>query len=152
MEEILKKEIKKLIFENVEQLNYHLYDLEEEKNSNKHTIRLLVQKLDLTSVDLDDCVSISNRIADLLENVEELEQEYLLEVCSPGIIKNLKRPEHFEQHLNEEVEIKTFKLLEGFDSKLISGILKGVEEEYIVLDEVKISYKDIAKANNKFEF
>ncbi len=55
-----------------------------------------------------------------------------MEVSSPGIDRPLKKDRDFERNLGTEIEVKLFKPIEG--TKVITGVLAGLEADNIVLD------------------
>ena len=55
-----------------------------------------------------------------------------MEVSSPGIDRPLKKDRDFERNLGCEIEIKLFKPIDG--TKVITGVLAGLEEGNIVID------------------
>lgn len=136
----------------VTDLGYVLYDVESDKLGTNEVLRVLVQRSDLDSVDLDDCVKITHGLTPTLDNDSNLTNEYMLEVASPGVIRNLSKDFHFEQVVGQVIEIKTFKKLEGQLEKKITGKLIGFTEETIELEDITINRSDIAKASTTFEF
>ena len=86
-------------------------------------------------------------------DVEELiEENYNLEVSSPGLTRPLKKLSDFERCKGQHAKIKCFEPVDG-DKKLV-GIISGVNEDEVTftidgLDKI-IKYKNIAKANLEF--
>ncbi|WOO88902.1 hypothetical protein R2F61_08535 [Mollicutes bacterium LVI A0078] len=136
----------------VDDLGYVLYDVESDKLGSNEVLRVLVQRADFDSVDLDDCVKITHGLTPTLDNDSNLANEYMLEVASPGVIRNLSKDFHFEQVIGQVIEVKTFKKLEGQESKKIIDKLVSVSEDEIELETVKINRSDVAKASTTFEF
>lgn len=136
----------------VDDLGYVLYDVESDKLGSNEVLRVLVQRADFDSVDLDDCVKITHGLTPTLDNDSNLANEYMLEVASPGVIRNLSKDFHFEQVIGQVIEVKIFKKLEGQESKKIIDKLVSVSEDEIELETVKINRSDVAKASTTFEF
>ncbi|MBL0701691.1 MAG: ribosome maturation factor RimP [Spiroplasma sp.] len=136
----------------VEQNGYIIYDIEFEKEGSKTYLRVFIDSLDGVTIDIDNCVTISREINNYLDANEVSEDEYLLEVSSPGIIRKLKTSQHYTKQIGEKIMIKTFKKIEGFNDKEIVGTLENVEELQIIIDGKCIAFKDIAKAESTFEF
>ncbi len=133
-------------------LGYVLYDVESDKLGSNEVLRVLVQRADFDSVDLDDCVKITHGLTPTLDNDSNLANEYTLEVASPGIIRNLTRDFHFEQVIGQVIEVKTYKKLEGQAEKKITGKLVAIDDEQIELEELTINRSDVARAATTFEF
>lgn len=136
----------------VADLGYVLYDVESDKLGSSNVLRILVQRSDFDSVDLDDCVKITHGLTPTLDNDSNLSDEYMLEVASPGVIRNLSKDFHFEQVIGQVIEVKTFKKLEGQLEKKITGKLIEFNDQEVVLDTITINRSDIAKASTTFEF
>lgn len=136
----------------VTDLGYVLYDVESDKLGSNEVLRVLVQRSDLDSVDLDDCVKITHGLTPTLDNDSNLANEYMLEVASPGVIRNLSKDFHLEQVIGQVIEVKTTKKLEGQETKKITGKLIGFNDQAIELEEITIDRSDIAKASTTFEF
>jgi ribosome maturation factor RimP len=57
-------------------------------------------------VDLDDCEAFSHAVDAPLDEADLIPQAYHLEVCSPGIERELTRDEHFAQYIGSRVTVK----------------------------------------------
>ncbi len=136
----------------VSDLGYVLYDVESDKLGSNEVLRILVQRIDFESVDLDDCVKITHGLTPTLDNDSNLSNEYMLEVASPGVIRNLSKDFHFEQVLGQVIEVKTYKKLEGQAEKKITDKLISFNDQEIELESVTINRSDIARASTTFEF
>ncbi len=73
-------------------------------------MRIFIDKPE--GVTLDDCEAMSRAINDPLDQLDPIDGEYCLEVCSPGIDRELVRPEHFEAFLGAVVNAKFIRPLE----------------------------------------
>ena len=98
---------------------------------------------------------IANRLITVLEYLDEfIEDAYYLEVSSPGLGRTLKKDRHFEKSIGMEVDLKTYKPVEG--SKEFTGTLKSFDKDTVTLmileKEVSFSRKDIAKINLTLDF
>jgi len=57
-------------------------------------------------VDLDHCEAFSRAVDAPLDDADLIPQSYHLEVCSPGIERELTRDEHFAQYIGSRVTVK----------------------------------------------
>lgn len=102
----------------------------------------------------EECEKVSRFLSEKLDEADPIEQNYFLEVSSPGMDRPLIKPEHYERYVGEEVEIRLYKAIDGVKS--IDGVLESfvrTEEGH----EVKVTGHDgrewifplsaIAKAN-----
>lgn len=136
----------------VRNLGYVLYDVESDKMGSNDVLRVLVQRSNYESVDLDDCVKITHGLTPTLDNDSNLKDEYMLEVASPGVIRTLSKDFHFEQVKGQVIEVKTSKKLEGQESKKIMGKLVNITDDSIELENITINLNDVQKASTTFEF
>ena len=79
------------------------------------------------AVSIDDCVAVSRKLSDLLDQKDPIPQSYCLEVSSPGIERELVRPEHFAAFEGAAVVLHLYQAVDG--SKEIGGILLGRDED-----------------------
>lgn len=129
-----------------------IYDVEFLKEAGDYYLRCYIDKEG--GVTIDDCESVSRALSDALDREDFIDEAYILEVSSPGLGRALKKDRHLAASLGQEVELKTFKMVEG--SKEWVGILKAYDgatvtvaipvsdEEY---KDMVFDRKDIAKLN-----
>ena len=79
-------------------------------------------------VSLDDCEAFHKAVRTPADSVDF----DFMEVSSPGIDRPLKKDRDFERNLGCEIEVKLFKPIDG--TKVITGVLAGLEEGNIVID------------------
>ena len=72
-------------------------------------------------------------MSDALDAEDYIADAYILEVSSPGLGRTLKKDRHLEKSLGEEVEIKTYKPIDGH--KEFVGILKAYDKDTITIAE-----------------
>ena len=140
--------IEKIIIES----GFEMYDISFEKEGKNNFLRIFVDSVDENVVDLEACVLITKNVNKYLDTEELNVENYMLEVSSPGIIRQLSKKNHYEKQIGSEIQVKTYKKLPDFDSKVITGILNIVSENAIVIDEIEIPFIEIAKAETIFEF
>jgi len=119
-----------------------IYDVEYVKEGSDWFLRAYIDKEG--GVDIDDCVAVSRVLSDKLDEEDFIDEAYTLEVSSPGLGRALKKDRHFEKSLGEEVEVKTYKQVEG--QKEFSGILKAYDADTITI-EIEGETKVFAKAD-----
>lgn len=136
----------------VTDLGYQLYDIEQETVGSTQVLRVLVQRGENESVDLDDCVKISHGLTPKLDNDPNLVNEYTLEVASPGIIRPLRTDNHLQQVIGQTILVKTKKKLDGFESKNIESKLLSFSDSEVVLEAVAIDRNVIKGMETTFEF
>jgi len=108
-----------LIKDTVESQGVDLWDVAFLKEGASHYLRVFIDKED--GVNIDDCTNVSHAIDPLIDEADLIDVSYYLEVCSPGIERELKRDEHFVKSKGKKVKIKLYSPLDG--KKDFSGIL-----------------------------
>lgn len=129
-----------------------IYDVEYVEEAGEWYLRAYIDKEG--GVTIDDCEAVSRALSDALDNPEFIEDAYYLEVSSPGLGRTLKKDRHFEKSIGMEVDLKTYKPVDG--SKEFTGTLKSFDKDTVTLmileKEVSFSRKDIAKINLTIDF
>ena len=97
----------------VEKLGLELWDIRFLKEGSQWFLRIFIDKPG--GVSIDDCVDFTHEINPLLDEADPIEQAYCLEVSSPGIERELTRPEHFQRYEGKRVMIKTIRPFDGQD-------------------------------------
>lgn len=88
-------------------------------------------------IDLDDCQLVSEQLSAKLDEADPINNNYLLEVSSPGLDQVLKKDKDLIRYNGRDVDIQLFKPLNG--SKQYTGTLQGFTVEMIdivINDEV----------------
>jgi len=81
---------------------------------------------------VDDCGAISTAISAVLDVEDPIEENYTLEVSSPGIDRPLTRLKDFETWKGWEARIETSELIDG--RRRFKGNLAGVEGEEVLIE------------------
>lgn len=86
-------------------------------------------------IGVDECGDISTAVSAILDVEDPVEDNYILEVSSPGIDRPLTRLKDFEMWKGWEARLETTELIDG--RRRFKGYLGGVEGEevLITLDE-----------------
>lgn len=78
-------------------------------------------------VSTDDCEGVSRFLSSELDRLDPIEQNYYLEVSSPGLDRALIKEKDFIRFSGRMVDISLYKALDG--KKTYQGILKGLTED-----------------------
>ena len=99
-------------------------------------------------ITLDEIIRVSRVVGELLDVHDLISSSYTLEVSSPGLTRELKKPRDYERFTGRLVRLTTRGPWQG--KQVHRGILKGLENEEISLEEgealVRIPLREIAKA------
>ncbi|MCR5117877.1 MAG: ribosome maturation factor RimP [Lachnospiraceae bacterium] len=129
-----------------------IYDVEYVEEAGEWYLRAYIDKEG--GVTIDDCEAVSRALSDALDANEFIDDAYYLEVSSPGLGRALKKDRHLEKSIGEDVDIKTYKPIDG--TKEFTGKLVSFDKDTVTLmileKEVSFSRKDIAKINLTLDF
>ncbi len=118
-----------LIKDTVEAQGVTLWDVRFLKEGATWYLRVFIDKPE--GVSIDDCTNVSHAIDPIIDEADPIDVSYYLEVCSPGIERELSRSYHYEHVKGEKIKIKLYKALDG--KKEFIGILVDVGDN-ITLD------------------
>ena len=82
-------------------------------------------------INVDECGDISTAVSATLDVEDPIEENYVLEVSSPGIDRPLTRLKDFEIWKGWEARIETTELIDG--RRRFKGTLQGVEGEDVLI-------------------
>ncbi len=83
-------------------------------------------------IDVDDCAAISTAVSAVLDVEDPIEDNYTLEVSSPGIDRPLTRLKDFDAWEGYEVKIETTEQIDG--RRRFKGMLRGTEGDEVLLE------------------
>ncbi len=131
----------------VKDFGLSLWDVRYVKEGADWYLRIFIDKEG--GVDITDCENVSRAVNTPLDELDPIENAYCLEVCSPGIERELVRDEHFMQFIGADIMVKMRRPLDGI-GKEFGGVLKGYDNGMVTIsdhgneNEVTISKKDAA--------
>ena len=133
--------------------NFELVDVEYVKEGSTSYLRVYIDKED--GITVEDCTLLSRAFNLILDTNDYIDDTYIFEVSSPGLMRPLKKDKDFQRNLGKQVEIKLFKSLDK--QKEFEGELKSFDKDNIVVmmeDEKEITFKriDIALIRLAFDF
>ena len=140
-----------LVEQTVTQLGYELVDLE--VSNRGKLLRVFIDKLNPAdmkdSVNIDDCVLVSNQLGNVLTVDHEIEYDRL-EISSAGMDRVLKKEKDFVRFVGERAQIKLRVGIKDESAnatettlprKTFLGILKGFEADCVLLEFEGVTYK-----------
>ncbi|MBT3204282.1 MAG: ribosome maturation factor RimP [Gammaproteobacteria bacterium] len=129
-------------------MGYELVGIEFHSSEHHGVVRIFIDHDN--GITVDDCAKVSRQISAVIDVEDPIEMAFDLEVSSPGINRPLFKFSDFEKFSGLQAKIKLGVALNG--RKNFSGVLKGVDENQLVIIDVdneiyELPYQDIAKAN-----
>lgn len=117
-----------LIKDTVEAQGVSLWDVRFVKEGADWFLRIFIDKED--GVSIDDCVNVSHAIDPIIDEADPIDHSYCMEVSSPGIERELIRPEHFIKMTGKEVKVRLYKALDG--AKEFIGTLCSYNDTLVI--------------------
>ena len=121
--------VREIIEPFAKQLGLQIWDVRYVKEGASWFLRIFIDKPD--GVTIDDCEALSRLIDEPLDQADPVPDSYYLEVSSPGLGRELTRPEHFAQCMGQEIMLKCIRPQNG--QKEFAGILKAFYGENVVI-------------------
>lgn len=106
------------------EMGLEIWDIRFLKEGSQWYLRIFIDKEG--GVSIDDCVDLTHAINKPLDEADPIEQAYCLEVSSPGVERELTRPEHFEKYTGEKIMVKTIRPIDG--KRDFKGILENYDD------------------------
>lgn len=103
------------------------------------TLQVMIDRTDGSAVTVDDCTLVSQLLSAMLDEKDPIENQYSLEVSSPGVDRPLTKLEHFKRYVSCEIKLETAEKVEN--RKRFKGKLVAVEGDNIILDMDGTQYK-----------
>lgn len=130
-----------------DELNLTLWDVRFEKEGAHWYLRVFLDKEE--GINITDCEAVNTPLNKLLDEVDPIDQEYIVEVCSTGLGRELNREQHFEVCKGSSINVKLIRPIDNVrDFTGILGEYKSGEFE-LETESGIISFKvsDCAKIN-----
>ena len=137
----------------LEKHGFSLWDVEYVKEGGNWYLRAYIDKPD--GIGVNDCEVVSRELSDILDEEDYIEGSYILEVSSPGLGRPLKKDRDFERSMGEEVEIRTYRMIDR--TKEFRGILKAYGKDSVTIEmedsrEKTFEKSEIALVRLAFDF
>ena len=115
----------------VESHGFELVDVEYVKEGGTWYLRAYIDKPG--GITIDDCELVSRAFSDVIDQNDFIEDSYIMEVSSPGLLRPLKKDKDFNRYLEKSIEMRTYKMIDK--KKEFMGVLKDYNKEQITIEE-----------------
>ena len=109
----------------LDEFGFELWDVEYVKEGSEYYLRAHIDKE--SGITIDDCVDVSRKLSDKLDEDDFIDSEYILEVSSPGLGRTLKSDRDFSKSIGRDTDIKLYKPIDKV--KEFEGILKAFDND-----------------------
>ncbi len=136
----------------VEAQGCSLWDVEYVKEAGTYYLRVFIDKEG--GVSIDDCEAISRVLDPILDEADPIPDSYVFEVGSAGAERELKRPSDFEQFMGSEIEVKTYRPING--RKAFVGTLASYDNGTVTVtvgnENISLSPQNVARVKLHVSF
>lgn len=115
----------------IDQFGFELVDVEYVKEGGTWYLRAYIDKPG--GITIDDCELVSRAFSDVIDQNDFIEDSYIMEVSSPGLLRPLKKDKDFNRYLEKPIEMRTYKMIDK--KKEFMGVLKDYNKEQITIEE-----------------
>ncbi len=145
MSEIVEK-VKPIILECADKLNLEIVDIEWVKENGVYILRILADtEVGLT---IDESANLNELVSEKLDSIEIEEDEYFLEVSSPGLERPIKTDADLFKAIGKYINVKTYQKINNV--KEFEGYLKSFENEKLLIEcNIKGRIQNIEIEKNK---
>ncbi|MEA4987461.1 MAG: ribosome maturation factor RimP, partial [Anaerovorax sp.] len=120
----------------LEKNNYELFNVEFLKEGRDWFLRVFIEKCvngQYENIGTDDCEAVSRFLSERLDELDPIEQNYYLEVSSPGMDRPLLTEKDYERFKNSLVDVSLYEAVDG--QKFITAKLVGLQNDKLILSD-----------------
>ena len=86
-------------------------------------------------IDMDDCEAVTRPMNKVLDEAAPIAQSYVLECGSPGLGRELRRPEHFEVCIGDVIRVRLIRPDENGEKEFVVGLV-GYDKDKILCQKL----------------
>ena len=125
----VEKLVETLINPILQNEKFELIDIEFTKEGPHRYLRVFIDKIG--GITLDDCQKVSEQLSEKLDEEDPIEENYFLEISSPGLDRPLKKTKDFERFKGENIEVRLYQPMDN--KKVFEGELVGSDNNVITI-------------------
>lgn len=152
------EQVKQLVEPILDENHFELVDIEYVKEGQDWFLRVYIDKPG--GIDIDECVLVSEKLSELLDIHDPIEEAYFLEVSSPGAERPMKKESDWQTALDNHQYINISLYQKVDKEKQYQGYLVEMTDDFITLEikdktrlvKKQFERKNIAKARLAIEF
>ena len=142
----VKPSIEKIVTDN----DLNLYDIEYVKENGMWFLRVSIERHDGT-MDFETAEVISNLVSAKLDELDPIDHQYILDVCSPGVERPIRNIEEFKKNINNYIKVYLKEKDENGLDNYTGDLLEVNENELVMSYKVKTRTKQVIIDLNNIE-
>lgn len=132
--------IQELLSPKLESLGYNLYEIKTRKEMGNLVLSIVVDRKEVIS--MEDIVNLSNELNVFFDEIDPIEEEYMLDISSLGIEKPLKI-EQLNEYVNSYVHLHLINPRDG--ENIYEGTIEKVEDDILTLSYFQKTRKKLVQ-------
>lgn len=118
----------------IEGMGFELVRIRLMSSTKSKTLQIMAER-PTGGIEVDECAQISTAVSAVLDVEDPIEDEFTLEVSSPGIDRPLTRLKDFETFEGYEARIETEEMFDG--RRRFKGELAGIEGDDVLINIIE---------------
>lgn len=118
----------------IEGMGFELVRIRLMSSTKSKTLQIMAER-PTGGIEVDECAKISTAVSAVLDVEDPIEDEFTLEVSSPGIDRPLTRMKDFEAFEGYEARIETIEMFDG--RRRFKGELAGIEGDDVLINIIE---------------
>lgn len=132
--------IQELLSPKLESLGYNLYEIKTRKEMGNLVLSIVVDRKE--AISMEDIVNLSNELNEFFDEIDPIEEEYMLDISSLGIEKPLKI-EQLNEYVNSYVHLHLINPRDG--ENIYEGTIEKVEDDILTLSYFQKTRKKLVQ-------
>lgn len=125
-----------------QKLGFDLVRVQFTRPKDDKTLQVMAERPETGQLIIDDCAALSRLISDRLDELDPIEENYSLEVSSPGIDRPLTREKDFVNWAGHDAKLNLREKING--KKHVGGELLGLNDGIVQVKKQNGEIVDIA--------
>lgn len=147
----LEEKLKALAEEFFRQNNVYIFEFKIFRQGKDLILRFFVDKPE-GGISIDECSLLNRQLGELLDKEDVLDENFVLEISSPGVDRNLKTKEDFLRIIGKEIVCFLRAPYEA-KTEIRGKLMKATDESITICNsrEYELNLTNIAKARQVIE-
>ena len=130
-----------------DELGLIIWNIEFVKEGALWFLRVFIDKEE-DFLDMTDCENMTKPLNKALDEADPIEQNYILEVGSPGLARELKTKEHFEMYIDCPIRVRYIREMDGL--KEFIAIIRAYNSKNSISVETENGIIDLNPSDTAF--
>jgi len=131
----IEKKVAEIVGGAVNSLGFILWSVGFSKTDGDWTLSITIDKDEQNEyISMDDCVNTHKLIDPLLDAADPIPGQYMLEISSPGLNRELKTDAHLNRYTDKNIILKLYAKDAALNKKIVSGKLLSFDNSNITID------------------